>query len=141
MRGQKGQFFCECPGSLGRVQLKTPWDAGKRRAQARPTGRHSCQPLLCRLWTLALQLNSCEEILPLRQEKGIQGLPDGSADKQSTCNAGDTGGLGSSPGLGRTPGEGNGNPLQYSCQENSTDREAWRATLQRVSKDLTRLSD
>jgi len=27
--------------------------------------------------------------------------------------------------LGRSPGEGNGNPLQYSCPENSTDGEAW----------------
>ena len=31
------------------------------------------------------------------------------------------------PGLGRTPGEGNGNPLQCVCLENSTDR-AWQAT-------------
>ena len=30
--------------------------------------------------------------------------------------------LGSIPGLGRSPGEGNGNPLQYSCLENPTDR-------------------
>ena len=32
--------------------------------------------------------------------------------------------MGSIPGLGRSPGGGNGNPLQYSCLENSTDREA-----------------
>ena len=37
-------------------------------------------------------------------------------------NAGD---LGSIPGLGRCPGEGNGNPLLYSCLENSMDRGAW----------------
>ena len=42
--------------------------------------------------------------------------------KASVCNAGD---LGSIPGLGRAPGEGNGNPLQYSCLENPTDRGAW----------------
>ena len=29
------------------------------------------------------------------------------------------------PGSGRSPGEGNGNPLQYSCLENSVDRRAW----------------
>ena len=29
------------------------------------------------------------------------------------------------PGLGRSPGEGNGNPLQYSCLENTTDGGAW----------------
>ena len=35
---------------------------------------------------------------------------------------------GSILGLGRSPGEGNGNPLQYSCLENPTDRGAWQAT-------------
>ena len=35
---------------------------------------------------------------------------------------------GSIPGLGRSPGEGNCNPLQYSCMENSMDRGAWRAS-------------
>ena len=42
--------------------------------------------------------------------------------KASAYNAGD---LGSIPGLGRSPGEGNGNPLQYSCLENSMDGGAW----------------
>ena len=44
------------------------------------------------------------------------GFPGGSDNKDSACNSGD---LGSIPGLGRSPGEGNGNPLQYSCLENS----------------------
>ena len=47
-------------------------------------------------------------------------LPGGSDSKVSAYNAGN---LGSIPGLGRSSGEGNGNPLQYFCQENSTDRE------------------
>ena len=51
----------------------------------------------------------------------------GSDSKESACSAGD---LGSIPGLGRSPGEGNGYPLQYSCQEDSMDRGAWE--LQRV---------
>ena len=42
--------------------------------------------------------------------------------KASVCNVGDPGSI---PGLGRAPGEGNGNPLQYSCLENPTDRGAW----------------
>ena len=41
--------------------------------------------------------------------------------KASACSVGD---LGSIPGLERSPGEGNGNPLQYSCLENSMDRGA-----------------
>jgi len=38
-------------------------------------------------------------------------------------------------------GEGNGNPLQYSCLENPMDRGAWRATVHRVPKSQTRLSE
>ena len=45
------------------------------------------------------------------------------------------------PGLGRSPGEGNGNPLQYSCLENPTDGGACRATVHRVAKSQTLLSD
>ena len=45
-------------------------------------------------------------------------IPGGSDDKASACSAGDPGLI---LGLGRFPGEGNGNPLQYSCLENSMD--------------------
>ena len=41
------------------------------------------------------------------------GFPGGSDGKESACNAGDQGSI---PGSGRSPGEGNGNPLEYSCQ-------------------------
>ena len=44
-------------------------------------------------------------------------------------------------GLGRSLGEGNGNPLQYSCLENSMDRGAWRATVHAVAKGRTQLSN
>ena len=50
------------------------------------------------------------------------GFPCGLDSKESNCNAGD---LGLIPGLGRSPGEGNGNPLQYCCLENSMDEGAW----------------
>ena len=52
----------------------------------------------------------------------VLGLPYSSDGKASACSAGD---LGSIPGLGRSPGEGNGNPLQYSCLENSMGGGAW----------------
>ena len=41
---------------------------------------------------------------------------------------------------GSVPGVGNGNPLQYSCLENSIDREAWWAIVHKVAKSQTRLS-
>ena len=62
----------------------------------------------------------------------------GSHGEESTHNTGD---LGSIPGLGRSPGEGNSNPLQYSCLENSMDRGAWWATVHGIAKSQTRLSD
>ena len=45
------------------------------------------------------------------------------------------------PGSGRYPGKGNGNPLQYSCLEDSMDRKAWKATVPGVAKSQTQLSD
>ena len=64
----------------------------------------------------------------------------GLVDKESVCNAGDRGDADSIPGSGRSPGGGNGNPLQYSCLENSVDIGAWRATVHCVVKTGTRLS-
>ena len=58
-------------------------------------------------------------------------VPCSSVGKESACNAGDPGSI---PGLGRSPGEGNGNPFQYSCQENLMDRGAWRATVHGVAR-------
>ena len=65
------------------------------------------------------------------------GFPDGSAGEESSCNSGDTRDAGSIPGLGRFPGEENGNPLQFSCLENSMDRGAWWATVHGVAKSQT----
>ena len=66
------------------------------------------------------------------------GFPGGSDVKAFAYNAGD---LGLTPESGRSPGEGNGNPLLYSYLENPMDREAWKATVRRVAKSQTRLSD
>ena len=51
------------------------------------------------------------------------------------------GDMGSIPGLGRSLGGGNGNPLQYSCLENPTDRGAWWAAVHGVAKSQTQLSN
>ena len=71
----------------------------------------------------------CKEIQPVNI-KG-KGFPDGSEGKESACNVGD---LSLITGLGRSPGEENGNPVQYSCLENSMDGGTWQATVHGVAK-------
>ena len=56
--------------------------------------------------------------------------------KNPPANAGDARDMDLIPGLGRYPGGEHGNPLQYSCLENSMDREAWQAIVHGVTKEL-----
>ena len=62
------------------------------------------------------------------------GSPGGSNGKESACNAGD---LSSIPVSERSPGEGNVNPLQYSCLENSMHSGAQRATVHGIAESDT----
>ena len=64
----------------------------------------------------------------------IMGVPSDSAGKESACNVGD---LCSIPRLGKSPREGNGNPLLYSCLENSMDRGAGQAAVHGIAKSDT----
>ena len=68
------------------------------------------------------------------------GFPGGASDKDLPANTGDRRDMGLIRGSGRSPGVGNGNPLQYSCQDNPTDREAWRATVHGLEKSRTVLT-
>ena len=61
----------------------------------------------------------------------LKTLPDDSGVKNLPANAGD---LGLIPGSGRFPGKGNGNPLQYSCLENSWTEEPGRLQLKRLQR-------
>ena len=86
----------------------------------------------------SFNFHACDEsvkifpgILNIQELTALEGLPYSSDGKEWTCNAGE---LGSIPGSGRSLGEGNGNPLQYSCVENSMDRGAWQATVYGVTK-------
>ena len=58
----------------------------------------------------------------------------GSDSKEFACSAGDHGLI---SGSGRSPAEANGNPFQYSCQENSMDRGAWWATIHGLTESDT----
>ena len=77
-------------------------------------------------------VNMCVHIIILIYLFPLGASPRISAIKNLPAAAGDTSLI---PGLGRSPGEGNGNPLQFSCLENLTDREAWRATVRGLAKE------
>ena len=69
---------------------------------------------------------------------GISGLPQWFSDQEPTYSAGD---LGLVTGSARSPGGGNGNPLQYSCLENSMEKWAWWVTVHGVTNIQTWLRD
>ena len=64
----------------------------------------------------------------LLENRGFSG---GSDSKESACSAGDPSLI---PESRKSPGERNGNPLQYSCLENSIDRVAWQATVMELQR-------
>ena len=64
-------------------------------------------------------------------------FPGGTVINNPPANVGGKRDVGSIPGLGRYPGVGNGKPVQYSCLENSMDREVWQTTVYGVSKSQT----
>ena len=87
-----------------------------------PNGPQTCHVLIQLILTMTLGLASLVAQLV----------------KNPPANAGDARNMGSIPGSGRSPGEGNGNPLHYSCLENSMDRGALWATVYGVRKKSDR---
>jgi hypothetical protein len=98
--------------SLATLPSAMPGKEAKFSWQRRATPESRMYPHHCFL--LSLQISS------------QVGFPGGSDVKESVCNAGD---LSSISGLGRCPRGGNGNPLQHSCLENSTERGVWWSTV------------
>ena len=86
--------------------------------------------LLPLTFAIIFSIHTCFLSHPLREK----GFPDSSDGKESICNAGE---LGSIPGSRRPPGELNGNPLQYSCLENSMDKGTWQAIDHGIAKSQT----
>ena len=83
---------------------------------------NTCTPMADSCRCMAKPLQYCRVIsLQLKLKKKT---------KESACNAGD---MGLIPDSGRSPKGGNGNPLQYSCLENSMERGAWWATVHGVT--------
>ena len=70
----------------------------------------------------------------------MQDLSSGSVVKNLPANEGATGDVGFIPGSERSPGGGHGNLLQYSCLEDSMDREAWQSTVPGITMSWTQLN-
>ena len=67
------------------------------------------------------------------------GLPRWNSGKEALASSGDAGDVSSTPGSGRSSGEGNGNPLQYYCLENSMDSGTWCVIVHGVAEsDITK---
>ena len=79
-------------------------------------------------------LGQINKAIPKVQIKPSKLTNGGSDGKEPACNVGDPGLI---PGLGRSPGQGNGNLLQHCCLENATDRGAWQARVDGVTKSRT----
>ena len=90
------------------------------------------------LWVRALVRESRIQPAKTWPKKIFCSFPGGSDGEESACNMGD---LGLIPGSRRSPGEGRGNPLRYSCLENSMDRGACRTTVHRATKCQSGLID
>ena len=86
--------------------------------------------LLCRQNIFSYPNNRLSDVTVFR-------IPQWLISKESACKAGATRDKGLIPGLERSLGEGNGNPLQYSCLENSMNRGAWQATVHGVANSGT----
>ena len=83
-----------------------------------------CQPYTI-VWS-----SSCTALIPLLFSIDVRsvGFPGSAHGKEPTCQCKRCRDAGLIPGLGRYLGDGHGNPLQYSCLENSMDRAAWQCT-------------
>ena len=115
-----------CVRSLWPHALYHPWNSPAE-SQRKPKNTGVGSLSLLQLIFLTQELN-----LDLLHCRWIPYQLCGSTGKESACNAGD---LGSIPRLGRSPGEGNGNPFQYSCLENSMDRGVWWARVHGSQRD------
>ena len=90
---------------------------------------------LTSLWHWPLHLPfTCHERCSYSTSHTQFGFPGGASGQEPAANPGDGRDGGLIPGWGRSPGVRNGNPLQYSCMGNSTDRGDWRAIVHGVAE-------
>ena len=91
-------------------------------------------------WTFVGKVLSLLFNIAALNKGSLWGFPGGTVVKNLPARAGDAGVMCSIPGSRSFPGVGNGNPLQYSCLEDSMDREVWQSAIHEVAKSQTQLS-
>ena len=127
--GRQTQIFRSCKLKSGHINMWRPgWSLPV--SPGRPPRQMGAGGVLF----LRLPLLGASFLESFVPSMGTKELPSWCSGKNLSPNAGDARDVGSIPGSGRSPGGGNGNPLQYSCKENSGDGGAWRATVHEVAK-------
>ena len=117
---EEGGEKAVCPAAPDFTQFSFPWLS--RPPRDSPTRYLKAAIVLIRPMAMVDTTQTCLVALV------VKNLP---------ASAGDAGSI---PGSGRSPGGGNGNPLQYSCLENSVDRGDWQASVHGVAKSWPQLS-
>ena len=112
-----------------------------RETQIKPTVRYCFTPRTVIIGKTDDSSQCCQGGGVLEPHTLLLGFPGSSGCKEPTSQCRRHKRYEFNPGSGRSPGEGNGNPLQYSCLGNPMDRGAWQATVHRVTKSWTQLSD
>ena len=118
------------PGAGGELSLKP----GRHQGWASPS-KGILSPLAhSRLQELSLHLVVLKSDVLIFTPGGFPDGSDGKKKKKNACIAEDSSSI---PGSRRYPGEGNGNPLQFSCLENSMDRRGWTAIIHGITESDT----
>ena len=130
--------WSRCAGDIDRKSAKFLLDLYKQKGQVSWT-EFLC-PLKIIFWSINLQYDDIWswglwEVIRFRWGHGASQVA--LVVKNSPNDAEDVRDSGSITALGRSPAGEHGNPLQYSCLENPTDRGSWCATVYRVAKSWT----
>ena len=118
-------------GSSPGTSLFLPGEFQRSLADYSPWGHRVGHDWVTNTWTSLSFMRRQYLTLEVQVVLVVENLP---------ASGGDARDAGSIPGSGKSPGVGNGTPLQYSCLESSTGREAWRATVHWAAQSQTWLS-
>ena len=131
--GKEPTCQCRLDPQVGKIPWRRKWQPTPVFLPENPMDRGA-------LWVTVHGVTKSHTRLKQPSVHWVKCFTIGSAGKESSCNAGDTGDVDLIPGLGRSSGGGNGNPVQYSCLQNPKDRGVWWVTVHGVARSQTWLS-